>query len=74
MLQLLIVDNSKWTREHLYKATNWTSLGMEVVAACFGATKACEILANKSIDILLIGTEVADMEPIEFATITLKPR
>lgn len=67
MLQLLIVDNSKWTREHLYKATNWTSLGMEVVAACFGATKACEILANKSIDILLIGTEVADMEPIEFA-------
>ena len=67
MLQLLIVDNSKWTREHLYKATNWTSLGMEVVAACSGGTKACEIMAGKSIDILLIGTEVADMEPIEFA-------
>ena len=67
MLQLLIVDNSKWTKEHLYKATNWDLLGMEVAAACSNAAKACEILASKSIDILLIGTEVADMEPIKLA-------
>lgn len=67
MLRLLIVDNSKWTREHLYKATNWASLGMEVAAACSNGAKACEILADKAIDILLIGTEVADMEPIKLA-------
>ena len=67
MLQLLIVDNSKWTKEGLYQAIDWSSLGIEIAGICANAAKACEILATTPIDILITDIEVTGTGGLELA-------
>ena len=54
MLQLLIVDDSKWTREGLSIIIDWASLGIEIAGTCANATQACEFMMNHKIDILML--------------------
>ena len=67
MLQLLIVDDSKWTREGLSQVIDWASLNIEIAGTCSNAVNACEILANKHIDILITDIKMAGMDGLELA-------
>ena len=67
MLQLLIVDDSKWIREGLTKVIDWSSLNIEVAGTCSSAAKACEVLINHHIDILLTDIKMIGMDGLELA-------
>ena len=67
MLQLLIVDDSKWTREGLAQVIDWTSLNIEIAGTCSNAVKAREILTSKHIDILITDIKMAGMDGLELA-------
>lgn len=67
MLQLLIVDDSKWTREGLAQVIDWASLNIEIVSTCSNAEDACEILTSKHIDILITDIKMAGMNGLELA-------
>lgn len=67
MLQLLIVDDSKWTREGLAQIVDWSSLGIEICAACPSAAKACEVLVNNHVDILITDVKMTGMDGLELA-------
>lgn len=70
MLQLLIVDDSKWTREGLSKIIDWASLNIEIAGACANAAKACAILMNQKIDILITDIRMTGMDGLELAEFT----
>lgn len=67
MLQLLIVDDSKWTREGLAQIIDWTSLGIEICATCSSAAKACEVLTSNHVDILITDIKMTGMDGLELA-------
>ena len=67
MYQLLIVDDSKWAREGLPKVIDWASLDIEVAATCANAAKACKVLMNQPIDILLTDIRMVGMDGLELA-------
>lgn len=67
MLQLLIVDDSKWTREGLAQVIDWASLNIEIAGTCANAVNACEVLASKHIDILITDIRMAGMDGLELA-------
>ena len=67
MLQLLIVDDSKWVREGLAKVIDWKSLNISVAGACSTAAKACEVFLNNRIDILLTDIKMVGMDGLELA-------
>jgi len=65
MLQLLIVDDSKWTRDGLTQIIDWHSLGIEICDTCSSAAKACKILATNHIDIIITDIKMAGMDGLE---------
>lgn len=67
MLKLLIVDDSKWTREGLSQVIDWRSLNIEIVDTCSNAAKALHILLEKHIDILITDIKMAGMDGLELA-------
>lgn len=67
MFQLLIVDDSKWTREGLSQVIDWASLNIEIAGTCSNAESACEVLASKHIDILLTDIRMAGMDGLGLA-------
>lgn len=67
MLQLLIVDDSKWVREGLTCVIDWSSLNIEIAETCANAAKACEVLMNRHIDILLTDIKMMGMDGLELA-------
>ena len=67
MLQLLIVDDSKWTRDGLAQIIDWHSLGIEICDTCSSAAKACKILATNPIDILITDIKMTGMDGLELA-------
>ena len=70
MLQLLIVDDSKWTREGLSIIIDWASLGIEIAGTCANATKACEFMKDHKIDILISDIRMPGMDGLELAEFT----
>jgi len=67
MLKLLIVDDSKWTREGLSSVIDWSSLNIEIVDTCPNAAKALHILLEKHIDILITDIKMSGMDGLELA-------
>ncbi len=67
MLQMLIVDDSKWVREGLPQVIDLGALNIEVADTCSNAPKACEILMNRHIDILLTDIKMMGMDGLELA-------
>ena len=67
MFQLLIVDDSKWTREGLAQIIDWASLGIEICATCSNAAKACEVLTSNHVDILITDIKMTGMDGLELA-------
>lgn len=65
MLQLLIVDDSKWTRDGLAQIIDWSSLGIEICATSSSAAKACEILASNHVDLLITDIKMTGMDGLE---------
>lgn len=67
MLQLLIVDDSKWVREGLASVIDWAALNIEVADTCSSAAIACKVLINRHIDILLTDIKMMGMDGLELA-------
>ncbi len=67
MLQLLIVDDSKWVREGLTCVIDWAALNIEIAGTCPNAAKACEVLLSRHIDILLTDIKMIGMDGLELA-------
>ncbi len=65
MLQLLIVDDSKWTREGLAQVIDWSALNIEIAGTCSNALSACELLESKHIDILITDIKMIGMDGLE---------
>ena len=65
MLNLMIVEDHKWTRDGLAKTIPWGEMDIQLKYVCEDGRQACDILKEHSIDIIITDIKMNEIDGIE---------